>query len=59
MGRGPGLVLLMLVVLGLAGCAATSRPGSSPPPSPRVRCLADPTETGPRPLVFLFCIETP
>jgi hypothetical protein len=52
-------VLILLAVLCLAGCAT----GPSSPPrgsqSPRARCLADPHETGTRPLFFLFCIESP
>jgi hypothetical protein len=52
--------LLLLVLVSLAGCAV---PASSPPPRgsqpPRARCLADPHETGARPLFFLFCIESP
>jgi hypothetical protein len=53
-------VLLLLVLVALTGCAV---PASSPPPRasqpPRTRCLADPNETGTRPLLFLFCIESP
>jgi hypothetical protein len=50
---------LVLLAFALAGCA-TSRATSSPrSTSPHVRCLADPTERGTRPLIFLFCIESP
>lgn len=48
----------MLVVL--AGCAT---PIQSAPPrgsqSPRVRCLNNPNEGDTRPMIFLFCAETP
>jgi uncharacterized protein YceK len=54
------LLVLALVVLAMSGCAS-SHP--SPPPtattSPRARCLVDPNEGGTRPLIFLFCIESP
>jgi hypothetical protein len=51
----------LLVLVALAGCATAP---SSPPPrgsqAPRVRCLSDPNETGGmRPLIFLFCVESP
>jgi hypothetical protein len=53
------LAIVLLVLAAISGCAA----GYSPPPRgshvPRARCLADPNETGARPLIFLFCIETP
>lgn len=50
------LAVLLLVV----GCATSpSRSPSGPSPAPRARCLVDPNETGLRPLVFLFCIESP
>jgi hypothetical protein len=59
MNRTHALVTLLAAVV-LAGCAA---PSASPPPrgsqAPRVRCLADPHETGTRPLIFLFCVESP
>ena len=53
-------VLLAAVAAIAAGCATQ---GSTPPPTsqgPRSRCLANPNETGTmRPLVFLFCVESP
>jgi hypothetical protein len=54
------LLVLAIAALALYGCASSQ---SSPPPtattSPRTRCLVDPNESGMRPLVFLFCIESP
>ena len=53
------LLVAGLVLALLAGCTSTSSPpprGSQPP---RVRCLADPNETGTRPLLFFFCVESP
>ncbi|MGH7353465.1 MAG: hypothetical protein ACRELS_02690 [Candidatus Rokuibacteriota bacterium] len=55
----PLLAGVLLAALA-AGCATGSY--SSPPPSsgPRARCLANPGETGGmRPLIFLFCAESP
>jgi hypothetical protein len=53
-------LLVVLIALLVAGCATGA---SSAPPrgsqAPRVRCLADPNETGMRPLLFLFCVESP
>jgi len=51
--------LLALVLVALAGCAAPSAPPPRASQPPRARCLADPNETGTRPLFFLFCIESP
>ena len=54
------LLVLAIAALALCGCASGQ---SNPPPtattSPRARCLVDPNESGMRPLVFLFCIESP
>ena len=51
---------IALVVLAVSGCASGAQ---SPPPtastSPRTRCLVDPNEAGTRPLIFLFCVESP
>jgi hypothetical protein len=51
--------LLLLVLVMLAGCAAPTSPPPRGSQAPRARCLADPNETGARPLFFLFCIESP
>jgi len=53
--------LLVLALLALAGCA-TVTPAQQHPRSgstPRARCLADPNDTTLRPLIFLFCVESP
>jgi len=54
------LLAVVFLVLTLSGCALG---GQSPSPtassSPRTRCLVDPNEAGTRPLVFLFCVESP
>jgi hypothetical protein len=52
-------LLCLIALVMLAGCAV---PAASPPrgsQAPRTRCLSDPNETGPRPLFFLFCVESP
>jgi hypothetical protein len=53
--KRPTALLVLLASL-VAGCA-TSYTTSSPPPS--VRCVSDPNERGTRPLIFLFCIQSP
>lgn len=53
-------LLLAVALVAIAGCATTvPEPPARQSQSPRTRCLSDPTETGTRPLFFLFCIETP
>jgi hypothetical protein len=60
MTRTPRTLAALLLALMLAGCSTPISPsparGSQ---SPRARCLADPNETGSRPLFFLFCVESP
>jgi len=53
------LVLVLLAAV-VAGCASPA-PSASPRggTSPRVRCLSNPNEGDTRPMVFLFCAETP
>jgi hypothetical protein len=52
------LAVLAVVAITVAGCA-TANPGPRDSRSPQVRCLVDPHETGMRPLIFFFCIESP
>ena len=52
-------LLLLLVLAAVAGCASYSPPPPRQSQTPRARCLADPNETGTRPLFFLFCVESP
>jgi hypothetical protein len=55
------ILLVLLVALIFAGCASAGpvqerpRAGSAP----RARCLSDPNEAALRPLIFLFCAESP
>ena len=61
MNRLAGWLAVSLVVLA-AGCAAASPRGQENAELPRARCLVDPKrEAGEstRPLIFLFCIESP
>jgi len=55
-------ILVLVLLAALAGCSVPSS-SSSPPSrgsqSPRVRCLNNPNEGDTRPMVFLFCAETP
>ncbi len=59
-GRVAGLLVLALLA---AGCAAPTGPASSSTDGPRTRCLSQPgrseSYTADRPLLFLFCIESP
>jgi hypothetical protein len=53
-------LLALVVLVALTGCTTPIAPptprGSQ---APRTRCLANPNETGARPLIFFFCIESP
>jgi hypothetical protein len=51
--------LVLLLLIATAGCAAAPPPATRGSHVPRTRCLNDPNETGARPLIFLFCVETP
>jgi len=53
------LAIVLLVLAAISGCAAGYSPPERGSHVPRTRCLNDPNETGARPLIFLFCIETP
>jgi len=54
------LLVLVLLAAAVAGCASPA-PSASPrgSTSPRVRCLNNPNEGDTRPMIFLFCAETP
>ena len=56
---GPRLLLALVVLTLIAGCAGASSPPPRGSQAPRVRCLSDPNETGMRPLIFFFCVESP
>jgi len=61
MKRLAGWLAVSLVVIA-TGCAAASPRGQENAELPRARCLVDPKrEAGEstRPLIFLFCIESP
>lgn len=53
--------LLVLVVLGLVigGCASGTAPAPRDAPPIRTRCLNDRGEGSTRPIIFLFCAESP
>jgi hypothetical protein len=68
MNRRRRSLALLLMFVALAGCGAassnsggySSAPRDSAPP--RVRCLSDPSRdssSNSRPLIFLFCAESP
>ncbi len=53
---------LVLCAVALVACATDPSPRQRSDTSPRVRCLTDPkrdTAEGTRPLIFLFCVESP
>jgi hypothetical protein len=56
---GPRLLLAFVLLTLIAGCAGVSSPPPRSSQAPRVRCLSDPNETGTRPLLFFFCVESP
>jgi hypothetical protein len=51
-------LLVIALLAAVAGCASYQPPPRASTP-PRTRCLSDPNETGLRPLIFLFCMESP
>jgi hypothetical protein len=55
------LELLVLVVLGLVigGCASSTPSARRDAPPIRTRCLNDRGEGSTRPIIFLFCVESP
>jgi hypothetical protein len=55
------LELLVFVVLGLVigGCASNTPPARRDDPPIRTRCLNDRGEGSTRPIIFLFCVESP
>jgi hypothetical protein len=55
----PRLLVALLIVALVAGCAGVSPPPPRGSQAPRVRCLSNPNETGTRPLLFFFCVESP
>jgi hypothetical protein len=69
MNRRRRSLALLVMFVALAGCASASSnsggSGSSAPRDsapPRVRCLSDPSRdssSNSRPLIFLFCAESP
>ena len=54
-------VLVLVLLAALVGGCASPAPAPSPRGStaPRVRCLNNPNEGDTRPMIFLFCAETP
>ena len=55
-----GSVLAVLLIAAFAaGCATAESPAARGMSTPQARCLIDPNETGTRPLIFLFCIQSP
>jgi hypothetical protein len=66
MNRLAALAVLLVAFAGCGSAAYESRSGSPSAPrgssSPRVRCLSDPARddaSGNRPLIYLFCAESP
>ena len=50
---------LLLLAFVLTGCATSQSTSAFSQTPPSVRCLSDPNERGTRPLIFLFCIQSP
>jgi hypothetical protein len=59
--RAHTCLLLSCMILLAAGCAGTTAKEPAPRGTapPRARCLVNPTEGDTRPLLFLFCVESP
>jgi hypothetical protein len=59
--RAYACLLLCCMLVLAAGCAGTSssQPAARGASQPRARCLVNPTEGDTRPLLFLFCVESP
>jgi len=55
------LALLLVLALGLllGGCAWGTQPARRDAPPIRTRCLNDRNEGSTRPIIFLFCAESP
>ena len=53
------LAIVLVLLLAISACVSPSPPSPRGSHVPRARCLSDPNETGARPLLFLFCVETP
>jgi len=55
------LELLMVVALGLlvTACASSAPTARADAPPIRTRCLNDRSEGSTRPIIFLFCAESP
>ena len=55
-----GLPLIVALGLVMAGCASSSTyPEARDTPPSRTRCLNDRGEGSTRPIIFLFCAESP
>jgi len=54
----PPLALVVLVCV-LAGCSSYSPPPPAASAPPRTRCLSNPSDNTLRPMIFLFCVESP
>jgi hypothetical protein len=54
-------ILALALLAALITACASPAPSASPrgSTSPRVRCLNNPNEGDTRPMLFLFCAETP
>jgi len=51
--------MVLAVGLLLGGCASSTPPARGDAPPIRTRCLNDRTEGSTRPIIFLFCAESP
>jgi hypothetical protein len=54
----PRLALVFLVCV-LTGCSSYAPPAPTASAPPRTRCLSNPADNTLRPLIFLFCVESP
>jgi hypothetical protein len=54
-----GLIPLMVLGLVMGGCAFSTPAARSDAPPIHTRCLNDRSEGSTRPIIFLFCAESP
>ncbi|HEY7648470.1 MAG TPA: hypothetical protein VID04_05645 [Methylomirabilota bacterium] len=55
----PRVAVALLIAVALVGCSGQVPKSTTHTPSSRGQCITDKGETPTRPMIFLFCVETP